>query len=364
MLRINKNTSDSFIAITLICSFMLLAQFGCIPSRKTRVERRVKKAIDGLPFYMKISSSTEYIPDEVKKHYIDKVRNHKMKNGNTYNYELSNSFPSVPGDMRRWEFHRYNGVNYVCYVIRLEVGSRTEFIWKISDNNGVINFEPENIDAGDLLIIDTGKCRGMDRLRKSPESDSEGKKKNTIDELPLYLKISSSTEVLPDKAKKRYIDEVRNHKMNNGKTYDYELSNSFPSVPKDKRSWEFYRFKGKNYVCYIIRTEVGGQIPFIWEVVESYGVIDRFHPENTEAGSIFIIENGLRPGISKRWIKELRKLPDSERMVVEFLMDRETNNKNPDFYDFSVKIASKKFNIPEDRVRKISSDFSKAISNF
>jgi len=355
MFRIIKNSSYIPIFVILICSFILITQFGCIPSRKTRVERRVKKAIDGLPFYLKMSSSTEDLPDKVKKHYIDEVRNHKMKNGKTYDYELSNSFPSVPKDMRRWEFHRYNCVNYVCYVIRPGAGERIPYIWKVSNNNCVINFEPENIDAGDLLIIDAGKYQGMDRLKKSFKSESE--EKSAMDKFSLYLKISSSMEVIPDKAKKRYIDEVRNHKMNNGKTYDYELSNSFPSVPDDKRSWEFHRFNSKNYVCYVIRPGIEGQIPFIWEVVESYGVIDRFHPENTEAGSISIIEDGLRPGINKCWIKELRKLSDSERMVVEFLMDRETNNKDPDFYDFSVKIASKKFKISEQQINEIMQDF-------
>lgn len=172
-----------------------------------------------------------------------------------------------------------------------------------------------------------------------------------MDKLPFYIKLSSYPDNVNEEIKINYINKVKNYKMYNDKTYDYELSNSFPSIPKDLRRWEFHRYDDRNYVCYVLRPMIGQQIPFIWEVKKSNGGIT-IHWVNEMARNLLLIK-----GSSGKYMDKIRKMPDSKRKVVEFIMDRETWNKDQTFYKLSVGLASKKFKISEKKINEIMNDY-------
>lgn len=175
-------------------------------------------------------------------------------------------------------------------------------------------------------------------------------------ELPLYLRISSSTEKITQDEQKKNISAVESYQMENGKTYFEELSSSFPSVPQDFRRWEFYRYNGQKYVCYVLRTCLGEPIVFIWSVSEKGGKIN-FRAENNEAWNLTKIDHG-----SWSNIEIIRKLPKSERQIIEFFNDRELfyyNDKH--FMKDCIKVASSKFNVSENKVKQILSTFNNRI---
>jgi len=178
--------------------------------------------------------------------------------------------------------------------------------------------------------------------------------KQDMEVMPPYLRISFSNEIIPDKISSKYIIKVKNQKKKNGKPYNDELTSSYPSVPEDARRWECHLYEGKYYVCYVLRPMPGScQVAYIWGIKNEYGKID-FYPYNSEATNLTYIDLG-----SDYNFDNIRSLSDKNREMIEFLMDRETWITRDAIYKKSIKIASKKFNIPEKDVIKILGSFNK-----
>ncbi len=67
------------------------------------------------------------------------------------------------------------------------------------------------------------------------------------------------------------------------------------------------------------------------------------------------------PSRKEEW-SAYRSLTDKERPVLEFLYDREVENKVPETHKKNIKIAAFKFNISEEEVKRIERKFYDALA--
>ncbi len=171
--------------------------------------------------------------------------------------------------------------------------------------------------------------------------------------LPLYLRVSASTERLLEEKQREYINVVKRRygAGKNAPTCEDVVSQLFPNIPQKYRRWECYKYKGKIYVCYVIRPYWIKYCAFIWRVVpfenpKTYSVL----PANGEAK---VIELGLsynkRPSKDDElYTQDIDKILKScktqrEKDVVLFCIDRFSISEPLE--ELSYEIAEKKFGL-------------------
>lgn len=188
-----------------------------------------------------------------------------------------------------------------------------------------------------------------------------------VEELPLYFKISSSSDSVDKELEKRLIDFVKTSFTFDGITAEKYFSEKLSNFPEEFRTWECYSEGDKYYVCFAARVYLGNDpLVYIWTAdIEE----DRYNPvvrllRIEGSGSFdqkvyndFPVYEAAKRVLLSRDVKT--------RRVLLFFIDRELYTYNDrEYMEYCLKIASKRYGISIENLRKIIASYNSQVDNY